>query len=87
MPSSSSNLLSDVDDDADTGVQLPPVAFYKGTVWHERKAPSHHKFSYSVRYALINLDSQSSPLCFAPNHLSASQARAIAGSDGPVYVY
>lgn len=64
------------------------ISFYKGTVWHERRSPSLHKFSYTVRYALVNLDF--APPSFisstAHHHMTASKARSIAGTTGPVYL-
>eukprot|EP00250_Pteridium_aquilinum_P024569 c2925_g1_i1 orf=81-1100(+) len=64
------------------------ISFYEGTVWHERRIPSVHKFSYSVRYALVNLDF--APSCFtatsAHHHMTASKARSISGTTGPVYL-
>ncbi|KAM1350754.1 hypothetical protein ACFXTH_004604 [Malus domestica] len=41
--------------------------------------PVHHTFRYAVHYALIDLDHTPQPL---PNHLSAKEARRIAGTDG-----
>ena len=55
---------------------------YEGTVWHERRRPVHHSFSYAVRYALIDLDASACPP--PSNHLSADEARRIAGTTGPV---
>lgn len=64
------------------------ISFFKGTVWHERKIPCLHKFSYAVRYALVNLDH--APSCFtstsAHHHMTASKARSISGTTGPVYL-
>ncbi|MCO5563134.1 hypothetical protein L7F22_016770 [Adiantum nelumboides] len=64
------------------------IAFFKGTVWHERKSPCLHKFSYSVRYALVNLDRPPSffVATTAHHHMTASKARSIAGTTGPVYI-
>ncbi|KAL5577251.1 hypothetical protein UlMin_018950 [Ulmus minor] len=57
------------------------VTLYEGTVWHERRRPVHHAFRYSVRYALLDLDGESP----APaNHLSADEARHVAGTSGTV---
>ncbi|KAG9155636.1 hypothetical protein Leryth_027383 [Lithospermum erythrorhizon] len=56
------------------------VRLYEGSVWHQRKAPVQHSFQYSVRYALYELDH--SPT----DHLSASQARLFAGTNGPVFL-
>ncbi|GAA0163816.1 hypothetical protein LIER_19593 [Lithospermum erythrorhizon] len=56
------------------------VRLYEGSVWHQRKAPVQHSFQYSVRYALYELDH--SPT----EHLSASQARLFAGTNGPVFL-
>lgn len=58
------------------------IALYQGTVWHERRRPVHHSFRYSVRYALIDLDSAPHA---PPNHLSANDARTISKTNGPVY--
>ncbi|PQQ20446.1 uncharacterized protein Pyn_32727 [Prunus yedoensis var. nudiflora] len=55
------------------------ISLYGGTVWHERRRPVHHSFRYDVRYALIDLDHQPQGL---PNHLSAEEARRIAGTNG-----
>ncbi|KAM5587650.1 hypothetical protein ABKV19_006201 [Rosa sericea] len=55
------------------------VSLYQGTVFHERRRPVHHSFRYSVRYALIDLDDAPHAL---PNHLSADEARRIAGTSG-----
>lgn len=55
------------------------TSLYEGTVWHERRRPVHHSFRYAVRYALIDLDHTPQPL---PNHLSADEARRIAGTGG-----
>ncbi|KAI5068986.1 hypothetical protein GOP47_0015287 [Adiantum capillus-veneris] len=64
------------------------ISFFKGAVWHERKSPSLHKFSYSVRYALVNLDCAPSSFTAtaAHHHMTASNARSIAGTTGPVYL-
>ncbi|GMH01476.1 hypothetical protein Nepgr_003315 [Nepenthes gracilis] len=59
------------------------VTLYEGIVWHERRRPIHHSFSYRVRYALIDLDrAPHAP----PNHLSATEARRIAETTGPVFL-
>lgn len=59
----------------------PPVSYYEGIVWHDRRRPVRHSFSYRVRYALFDLDhSPHAP----PDHLSAHKAREIAGTSGPV---
>ncbi|PRQ29482.1 hypothetical protein RchiOBHm_Chr5g0014371 [Rosa chinensis] len=55
------------------------VSLYQGTVFHERRRPVRHSFRYSVRYALIDLDDSPRAL---PNHLSADEARRIAGTSG-----
>lgn len=55
------------------------VLLYEGRVRHARRRPVEHAFEYSVRYALIDLDS--SP---QPSHLSAERAREIARTNGPV---
>lgn len=57
------------------------VSLYKGTVWHERRRPVRHSFSYSVRYALIDLENSRDP---PPNHLSADEARSVSDTNGPV---
>ncbi|KZV38022.1 hypothetical protein F511_25248 [Dorcoceras hygrometricum] len=59
------------------------VILYQGTVWHERRRPVHHSFSYQVRYALFDLDAASHP---PPNHLSADDARRLANTNGPVFL-
>ncbi|XP_062094970.1 uncharacterized protein LOC133800885 [Humulus lupulus] len=59
------------------------LSLYEGTVWHERRRPVHHSFTYSVRYALFDLDSASASL---QNHLSADEARRVAGTTGPVFL-
>lgn len=60
------------------------AAFYEGKVWHERRQPVVHRFEYDVRYALMNLDS--APSWFAASHhMTASEARSIAATSGPVY--
>ncbi|XP_047338100.1 uncharacterized protein LOC124941791 [Impatiens glandulifera] len=60
-----------------------PVSFYQGIVWHERRRPTHHSFKYLVRYALINLDRIETP---PSDHLSADEARSVAGTSGPVFL-
>lgn len=60
---------------------LDSVSLYQGTIWHERRHPIHHSFKLSARYALIDLDLATHP---PPNHLSASEARRAAGTNGPV---
>ncbi|KAM6552073.1 hypothetical protein CsatB_001881 [Cannabis sativa] len=62
------------------------LSFYKGTVFHERRRPIHHSFTYSVRYALIDLDSASSSANSLPNHLSADEARRVSATNGPVFL-
>ncbi|WOH12046.1 hypothetical protein DCAR_0831544 [Daucus carota subsp. sativus] len=57
------------------------ISLYEGTVCHERRHPLSHSFKMSVRYALIDLDRSS---YIPPNHLSAKEARSIAGTKGPV---
>lgn len=70
------------------GGKREAITFYQGTVWHERRSPVRHKFAYHVRYALVNLDS--SPPSFLStafhHHMTASQARSLAGTTGPVYL-
>ncbi|KAM1347221.1 hypothetical protein PS2_036177 [Malus domestica] len=61
------------------GASSSSTSLYEGTVWHERRRPVHHSFRYAVRYALIDLDHTPQPL---PNHLSADEARRIAGTGG-----
>ncbi|KAF3449944.1 hypothetical protein FNV43_RR06023 [Rhamnella rubrinervis] len=58
-----------------------PVSLFQGTVWHERRRPVHHSFRYTVSYALFDLDH---PDHAPPDHLSANEARGIAGTAGPV---
>lgn len=60
------------------------VAFYEGKVWHERRKPVLHRFEYNVRYALVNLDRPPSWYA-ASHHMTASEARSIAATSGPVY--
>ncbi|XP_024356412.1 uncharacterized protein [Physcomitrium patens] len=61
------------------------VEFYEGKVWHERRKPVVHRFEYNVRYAFIDLDAP--PRWFvASHHMSASEARSIAGTSGPVWL-
>ncbi|KAL8130325.1 hypothetical protein V2J09_019480 [Rumex salicifolius] len=60
---------------------LPPVSYYEGVVWHDRRRPVRHSFSYRVRYALFDLDHS---LHTPPDHLSADKAREVAGTSGPV---
>lgn len=58
------------------------VSFYEGTVWHDRRRPVRHTFTYPVRYALFDLDHAP----HAPSdHLSAAEARRVAETNGPVY--
>ncbi|KDP37987.1 hypothetical protein JCGZ_04630 [Jatropha curcas] len=59
------------------------VSIYEGTVWHERRHPVRHSFRYSVRYALFDLDCSPGP---PPDHLSADEARHVAGTSGPVFL-
>ncbi|GLJ53743.1 hypothetical protein SUGI_1146840 [Cryptomeria japonica] len=64
------------------------LILYEGKVWHERRQPVVHRFDYTVRYALINLNNP--PPWILPiissNHMNASQVQAIAGTNGPVYL-
>lgn len=57
------------------------ISLYEGTVYHERRHPLSDSFKLSVRYALIHLEHSS---YVPPNHLSAQEARSIAGTRGPV---
>lgn len=59
------------------------VTLYEGIVWHQRRRPVHHSFRYAVRYALIDLDRSPSP---PSGHLSAEDARRVAGTSGTVYL-
>lgn len=60
------------------------VFLYEGTVWHERRCPVRHSFKYPVRYALFDLDHAFR----APSdHLSAGEARRVAETNGPVYIF
>lgn len=62
------------------------VIFYKGIVFHSRKHPKKHKFSYKVRFVYLNLDE--TPEWFSTStkhHLSSIEARKIAGTNGKVY--
>lgn len=54
-------------------------------MFHHRRKPVKNKFSYPVRMAVVNLDNP--PAWFdtdVDDHLSADQARALAGTKGPV---
>lgn len=57
--------------------------FYEGKVWHERRRPVVHRFEYDVRYALVDLDTPPSWFV-ASHHMTASEARSIATTAGPV---
>ncbi|KAL8103375.1 hypothetical protein AgCh_027804 [Apium graveolens] len=59
------------------------ISLYEGTVIHERRHPVTHSFKTPVRFALIDLDCSS---YIPPNHLSAQEARSIAGTNGPVHL-
>ncbi|KAG0557217.1 hypothetical protein KC19_11G111100 [Ceratodon purpureus] len=59
------------------------VEFYEGKVWHERRRPVVHRFEYDVRYALVELDTPPSWFA-ASHHMTASEARSIAATAGPV---
>jgi hypothetical protein len=59
------------------------VEFYEGKVWHERRRPVVHRFEYDVRYAVVDLDTPP-PWFAASHHMSASEARSIAATAGPV---
>ncbi|MQL98171.1 hypothetical protein Taro_030886 [Colocasia esculenta] len=72
-----------------------PLWLYEGHVRHVRRSPRHHAFEYLVRYALVDLDRASStppsalppfilPPSFFAGHLSPDEARAAAGTNGPV---
>jgi len=61
--------------------------FYDGVVRHERKKPVRRTFAYPLRWACVDLDAP--PAWFASSgqasdHLSASEARARAGTTGRV---
>ncbi|KAG8634688.1 uncharacterized protein LOC110604557 [Manihot esculenta] len=58
-------------------------SIYEGTVWHDRRHPVRHSFSYSVRYAFLDLDNLSCP---QPGHLSAEEARQKVETTGPVFL-
>lgn len=58
------------------------LTLYEGIVWHQRRRPIQHSFEYKVRYALIDLDRSSHLL--SSNHLSADEARKVAGTTGTV---
>ncbi|XP_038883201.1 uncharacterized protein LOC120074219 [Benincasa hispida] len=68
---------------AGSGKGADSVTLYQGIVWHQRRRPVHHSFRYAVRYALIDLDRSPSP---PSDHLSAVDARRVAGTSGPVYL-
>jgi hypothetical protein len=77
------------DDDGAAASTLPlePVVFYEGTVTHVRSRPVENSFNYNVRMAVVNLDDP--PTWFRPSrneNLSAGEARALAGTEGPVRV-
>ena len=59
------------------------VEIYEGKVWHERRRPVVHRFEYDVRYAVVDLDTPP-PWFAASHHVSASEARSIAATAGPV---
>jgi DUF1365 family protein len=63
------------------------VEFVVGRVHHARDHPVRRSFSYPLRLAVVDLDAP--PAWFArsgqaADHLTADQARARAGADGPV---
>ena len=63
------------------------VEFVVGRVHHARDHPVRRSFSYPLRLAVVDLDSP--PAWFArsgqaADHMTADQARARAGADGPV---
>uniref|UniRef100_A0A1D1XGY3 ADP-ribosylation factor GTPase-activating protein 3 n=1 Tax=Anthurium amnicola TaxID=1678845 RepID=A0A1D1XGY3_9ARAE len=68
----------------------PPLTLYEGHVRHVRRSPCRHSFEYPVRYALVDLDRACClpPLVLPPSffatHLSPDDARAAAGTAGPV---
>ncbi|KAK3126387.1 hypothetical protein QOZ80_7AG0555810 [Eleusine coracana subsp. coracana] len=66
--------------DPDRGVAAA-ARLYEGRVRHSRRRPAAHAFVYPMRYALVDLDRL--PL---PDHLSASDARRIACTSGPVHL-
>ncbi len=70
-------------------VQPNGVEFYEGTVAHTRLKPKRHSLDYKVRYLLVDLDHAArDPSGFAASqvaqHMSAEQARKLAGSLGRV---
>lgn len=71
---------------SDTGDPPESATFYEGNVVHIRRAPRVNKFRYAVRMAVLDLDRP--PAWFArsqaADHMTADQARAFAGTDGPV---
>lgn len=65
------------------------VEFVVGRVHHARDHPVRRSFSYPLRLAVVDLDAP--PAWFArsgqaADHLTADQARARAGADGPVWL-
>ncbi|XP_078437351.1 DUF1365 family protein isoform X2 [Wolffia australiana] len=79
------------------GDDVAALRLYEGRVKHARRSPRHHAFEYTVRYAFLDLDRAGSsensnlpsslfPKSFFAGHLSSDEARAIASTDGPVWL-
>jgi hypothetical protein len=60
------------------------MAILEGLVFHRRAEQSINEFTYRVQYTLVSLDHP--PKGFAGDHITADQARAQAGTRGPVYL-
>ena len=60
------------------------MAILEGLVFHRRAEQSINEFTYRVQYTLVSLDKP--PKGFVGDHISADQARAQAGTGGPVYL-
>lgn len=60
------------------------MAILEGLVFHRRAEQSVNEFTYRVQYTLVSLDHP--PSGFVGDHVSADEARAKAGTDGPVYL-
>ncbi|KAL1560694.1 hypothetical protein AAHA92_10877 [Salvia divinorum] len=59
------------------------IAIYEGTVYQERRHPTHNAFRFPACYAPIDLDR---PPYSHPNYLSADDARRTAKTNGPVHL-
>ncbi|EPS70462.1 hypothetical protein M569_04301 [Genlisea aurea] len=59
------------------------VRYYSGTVWHERRRPVRHSFSYPVRYALYDLGGAAD---VPEGHLSVEYCRLLCGTNGSVFL-